>query len=117
MKIRSGFVSNSSSSSFCMYGKCIRDVGDEFADIVNSRISEMKLRLNYVMDGEDQLIMIGLSPFDMEMDETKAEFIRDVNDCIGALLSDLDVKTFLSENFPDAKIDESSACHEGIVYC
>jgi hypothetical protein len=74
MKIRIGFVSNSSSSSFCMYGKIYNDINvEEFvATMVRHNIN-----LDRIDDAEDgNWVAVGLHPSAMRDDETAGEFKR-----------------------------------------
>jgi hypothetical protein len=94
MKIRSGFVSNSSSSSFCIYGACIE------TSKLESLLNKLDIKLEYDYD-EDYLYTIekiaekigldaygyddfgyfvGLSLTQMEMDETMRQFQKKIDD-------------------------------------
>ena len=74
MKIRMGFVSNSSTTSFCLYG--IRVPGkleEEFS------LKDTKLQVecfNPILDKDE--ICIGMGLTEMKEDETKAEFKKRV---------------------------------------
>jgi hypothetical protein len=81
MKIRNGFVSNSSSSSFCIYGVSIDQ--EEFAALIdkdfNSDDYDVYEELNKIPayganDYERELVWIGEKVTSMEMDETRREF-------------------------------------------
>jgi hypothetical protein len=92
MKCRKGFVSNSSSSSFCIYGSIIDDDFD--IDILTPKAVELLESTEDIFDGriescykamealsvpftycdEEGYIAIGNSPWDMEDNETKLEF-------------------------------------------
>lgn len=76
MKIRLGFVSNYSSSSFCIYGKTyIRDI---------EKIREVMIQndIKLGIEGEDaedaSILAVGLSPEMMKDDETAGEFKRKI---------------------------------------
>ena len=77
MKIRNGFVSNSSTSSFCILGvKLPNKKIDELLDGKNLYHTLGK-SLTYIEDAYnwDGDTIIGMHPYDnMEEDETKAEF-------------------------------------------
>ena len=71
MKIRNGFVSNSSSSSFLIYGASVDETGDEAEDLqVKARAAG--LDFEYGPDGEGNCI--GLSWDAVKDDETGKEF-------------------------------------------
>ena len=84
MKIRNGFVSNSSSSSFCIVGATFgRNVDiEKYIDekIVESDDYECpseylnELNLDY-QPGTDYGLVVGVDITDMKMDETKREFL------------------------------------------
>jgi hypothetical protein len=60
MKIRLGFVSNSSSSSFCLLGALIS--GDRF-DELDDRIQESGLEYNFgITNYDSDDVIIGISP-------------------------------------------------------
>lgn len=70
MKTRLGFVSNSSSSSFCVMG-C--SVSEERAEEIDEILKDTRLELNGGEDWEGGAV-IGMSVNEMKEDETKAEF-------------------------------------------
>jgi len=83
MKKRFGFVSNSSSSSFCIYGTIIPDGNyDEF----ELRIKGTNLELH--SPPESDTLYIGLSPTDIEMDETRKQF----QERVAKLLKDCNIE-------------------------
>lgn len=94
MKVRTGFVSNSSSSSFVVYGSRF-ETGDiqemlakkktpeeveeiiedgEIREVLLELISEMKSDLQVEYDYENEAIYIGISPFDIGNNETGLDF-------------------------------------------
>lgn len=68
MKIRNGFVSNSSSSSFCIYGVG----GVEDADNLESKIDELSLNLS--MHHMEYYVYVGRSWDSIKDDETGRQF-------------------------------------------
>ena len=94
MKIRMGFVSNSSTSSFCLYGICVDR--EKFIEITKQIAPELtrqididageaveivgdKLNLQYSLGPyDDDMAYIGLGPEDMKDDETVAQFKESV---------------------------------------
>jgi hypothetical protein len=99
MKIRTGFVSNSSSSSFCIYGVCLTEddfksfmqkIKEEFKDerdsyeAIDSYVYEKKLGLE-THSIEGYSFYVGKSIQEMNDSETKKQFMdRTINE-----LSDL----------------------------
>jgi hypothetical protein len=81
MRIRSGFVSNSSSVSFCVYGtKVTEDEADEFACF---ELKEYGLDLNRMQYGD---IIFGREWCDIGDDQTKKEFMKEVEATLVKLL-------------------------------
>ena len=68
MKTRSGFVSNSSSSSFIVFGAYISDKESEKID--TEKMEELGYELNYSEDGYS----IGCDPGEMKDEETLLQF-------------------------------------------
>lgn len=94
MKIRMGFVSNSSSTSFCIYGKYV-DTKDYTGELGNAI---KKLGLFFHCDQEGDGYYIGRSFTDIKDNETGKEF-RD------------STLKLMQEVFPDIK--ELSVIEEG----
>ena len=71
MKVRTGFVSNSSSSSFCIVGVTFNN--EEAAP----DISDTHLHMEYAIS-EDDWVVVGLPPDKMEDEETLLEFKQQI---------------------------------------
>lgn len=85
MKIRNGFVSNSSSSSFCIYGANIskdqiewEDESDDFIDFVEDRAYKMGLEVHYNPLYTADSVSVGRSWSSVKDDETGKQFKDDV---------------------------------------
>lgn len=85
MKIRNSFVSNSSSSSFCIFGtrlkdECIEKIknGEDayVADLIEKVMADKKLNLQIFPYGEDYYV--GRSWRNIKDDQTGREFKEDV---------------------------------------
>lgn len=81
MKVRNGFVSNSSSSSFALWGieLQITSLNDLLGD--GNYFGEEKIdqicsdnHIGYVWAGDDGFVIIGLNPTDLNDDETVVQF-------------------------------------------
>jgi len=77
MKIRTGFVSNSSSSSFCIYGAIVP------SDIDRDKLWNLKTLSHEsgIADYSDE-DLVGLFPWQMGAEETRAQFEKRVEDLI-----------------------------------
>jgi hypothetical protein len=91
MKTRTGFVSNSSTSSFCLWGFEIEESDVNFEDeddrsYYNAHEFFTKNGIDCVCDSYDQYgFLVGLSPADMKEDETLAQFKVRVVDSVNKL--------------------------------
>lgn len=75
MKIRHGFVSNSSSSSFCILGIVISD-----EDLAQQLESNTELYREYGISNYDGQTLIGMGPEKMKNDETLLQFKQRIVD-------------------------------------
>lgn len=69
MKIRSGFVSNSSSSSFCILGKSV--TSEEYEKVYSAKSSILRAKNSISYEGDQYA---GACPESMKNDETLAQF-------------------------------------------
>lgn len=98
MKLRLGFVSNSSSSSFCVYGA---DIEKFIPDLLGNKVfSNSYERNNYIeslfkgtgfefhnSDGEFFYgVIVGKSPYSMKDDETFGQFKNDIKTKISEIV-------------------------------
>ena len=95
MKLRHGFVSNSSSSSFCIYGMMTKMFQGKEPEEVEREI-EQTLRkgsvLTYYVDYEDSgFVYIGFNPRDIKDNQTGAEFKAMVREEISKYFPALDI--------------------------
>lgn len=101
MKIRSGYVSNSSSSSFCLLGIYLPEnfSEDDFYDILNNKTFQTILYIENGIDNYYDQKIIGVTPDRMKDDETLAQFKERI--CQEFKKFDLDVKPSELEWFID----------------
>ena len=78
MKTRIGFVSNSSTTSFCIYGAKFDDLNEKQRDEFEN-LYEGDFGVHYGEDGE---IYLGRSPFSIKDDETGIQFKESVQNFI-----------------------------------
>lgn len=75
MKIRNGFVSNSSSTSFCIFGISVSDIDAyEVVKEWNGRAPETKLTYERGCENYYDEELIGVEPEAIKNDETFAQF-------------------------------------------
>jgi len=75
MKIRNGFVSNSSSSSFCILGEAI---SDEFYEEISDKISKEGLDYHYGISQYEGQVIVGISPDNIPGDMTINEIEEEI---------------------------------------
>jgi len=97
MKIRCGFVSNSSSSSFCLFGDCIetsvlRSLGKDEYDDIDDMLQGFDLGYTHGIENYYNQICIGLSPRSMKEDETLREFRNRVQESIKLFYEKYDIE-------------------------
>jgi len=85
MKLRTGFVSNSSSTSFCIYGTTIEGKGSDFD--FQRKIEELKLDC-HASDQESDDLFVGGSLENCRDDQTMGEFKKEVEKKLKKLLKD-----------------------------
>lgn len=79
MKIRQGFVSNSSSSSFCIFGINIK--GDKYnLDVDKLDLNGVNLDHEYAINEYDDSQYMGLNPNKLGENETLAQFRQRIVD-------------------------------------
>ena len=90
MKVRMGFVSNSSTSSFCCYGAAFETAelenllkieDKDLYEVIEDKCS--KLGLNYYsLEEYEEGWVVGLDYMRMEQDETRAQFEKRAADLV-----------------------------------
>lgn len=86
MKIRTGFVSNSSSSSFCLYGVYLGEENDEL------REKAEKAGLEYRWGGQTEEYCMGKAWNSIGENQTGGQFKEEIKTKIKELLNKDDVK-------------------------
>jgi hypothetical protein len=89
MKIRNGFVSNSSSSSFAVFGAAMDSLPEHvlsYRDGPQEAVAKVGLVLVSNPDDMECKYIIGKSPSEMRMEQTLAEFVQQIANEINLLL-------------------------------
>lgn len=89
MKIRIGFVSNSSSSSFCIFGQRLCVSGFEKMEDLEKIADELDLGLNFWIP---YFIYVGRSYSEIRDDETGKEFREGVKEDLEKLFKAAEIK-------------------------
>ena len=89
MKIRSGFVSNSSSSSFLIWGVCLREDNELSEKIWDNVKAISSLGIDYHMPAYSG-IFLGACPSSMKDEQTLAEWKKDVENHVNQVLDILE---------------------------
>ena len=95
MKFRRGFVSNSSTTSFCIYGAEISQ--EKEGEIYGNKTG---LKTFYGDPNYDRLIYAGIEWCDIGLDETSHEFIDRVEELLSRFLEDPKCRT-IQESYYD----------------
>ncbi len=85
MKIRTGFVSNSSSSSFCIYGVYVDNLTRVAKENLEDSAHKLALYTSYGPDGYEGLF-IGMSWASIQDNQTGGEFKKEIETKINILL-------------------------------
>jgi hypothetical protein len=114
MKIRSGFVSNSSTTSFCIYGARFDEAEvEEFADNKKKKDGDWeclefskfqkkaeKAGFELYYSGECECAYVGRSPTTIEDDETGADFKKSTEEAMKKLFGKSVACEFHTEELP-----------------
>lgn len=82
MKIRVGFVSNSSSSSFCAWGVSIDEISEEKWHEIESEIDNLSSGLAVLYSWESEMLYIGRPYKNIGDDETGRAFKKNAEEKI-----------------------------------
>lgn len=113
MKLRLGFISNSSSTSFCIFGVCIdtddidkilnlvEDGDNDNYDLREEALEKLcdKTNLTFINEGESDQVFLGRNYTSIKNDETGKQF-----------------KTSVIETLKDIGITQKCETHEEVIY-
>jgi hypothetical protein len=93
MKIRSGFVSNSSSSSFCIFGVVISERTEEIDNILweDRETESICLECNNGLDEYGDCLIVGIDPRNIDRSKTLDQIAEEVVEKLKKL--DINVKS------------------------
>ena len=101
MKIRQGFVSNSSSTSFCIYGVCLEDSKVDYEEIEGlADAAEVEL-----YRGDDDFKYLGLAWSTIKDDQTGLAFKQATKEKVTAICKKLKIKEKLNFDTYDETIE------------
>jgi hypothetical protein len=95
MKVRNGFVSNSSTTSFTIYGTCLspRDLPTNVSDLCEQA---GKVGLEVYEDYDDECVYVGRDPSEIGDEETGKQFKDNTSEKIKNLFNTDVVCNFIS---------------------
>ena len=91
MKFRRGFVSNSSTTSFCIYGAEITEKDELKERELRNKVREFGLRTFYGDPSWDRKVYAGLEWYDTGLNETKQEFMNKIESILRKLMGNPDL--------------------------
>ncbi len=102
MKVRSGFVSNSSSSSFCILGVTSSQINNDLevkidfeGEYLYSKLKDFKLEYECGINDYYENYVIGIAPYNIPEDKTikeaKQDVLNNINKCFETNLQIKDI--------------------------
>lgn len=118
MKIRRDFITNSSSSSYCIFGidvsnaiellKTVKEGTEEYEDQYVGEALDTRLaqsNIEYVHDSEGGCLYLGISPQNFDRDKTIAQI-------------EAEIQATIKKLFPELKFEDRSVTwHDGVIAC
>lgn len=105
MKIRTGFVSNSSSSSFCILGVALT-LDQEYEDMLEEleeKIENTNLQFSLGLEDYYEMIIVGLNPRALDENKTilqhKKEISEEINKAFDSNYSEKDIEFHIDGGF------------------